>query len=161
MQLAKFLNRIASEPALAVTHDVYPKTPDVLATIKPGGITMTAFLSARGKSEGQQEVHYGHVLGPPASPEAIQAWRMQHRSHPLPADLEGSRSGSSLGSRCSEPKRLNPSSTIATSRSPTIAMAGLSEDISSRQWEGLKFRVWDVEEEVISFVCRDIERPSA
>lgn len=71
-----------------MTHDVYRKTPDVLATVKPGGMTLTAFLAARGQSEGQREVRYGHVLGSPASLEAIHAWGTQHPSHPLPADLE-------------------------------------------------------------------------
>lgn len=37
----------------------------------------------------------------------------------------------------------------------------MAEDISSRQWERVKFRVWDVENEVISFVCREIEQDPA
>jgi hypothetical protein len=37
----------------------------------------------------------------------------------------------------------------------------MADDISSRQWEGVKFRVRDSENEVISFMCREIEGPSA
>ena len=33
----------------------------------------------------------------------------------------------------------------------------LAEDITSRGWEGIRFRVKDSEEELVSFLCRDIE----
>lgn len=33
----------------------------------------------------------------------------------------------------------------------------LAEDVSSSGWEGAKFRVMDSEEELISFVCREID----
>jgi hypothetical protein len=35
----------------------------------------------------------------------------------------------------------------------------LVDDISSREWEGARFRVKDYEEEFISFVCREIDPP--
>jgi len=35
----------------------------------------------------------------------------------------------------------------------------IADDISARGWDGSKFRVKDYEEEFISFVCREIERP--
>jgi hypothetical protein len=37
----------------------------------------------------------------------------------------------------------------------------LAEEISSSGWEGAKYRVKDYEEEVISFVCREIDGPLA
>ena len=37
----------------------------------------------------------------------------------------------------------------------------LAEEISSSGWEGARYLVKDYEEEVISFICREIEWPSA
>ena len=37
----------------------------------------------------------------------------------------------------------------------------VAEEISSSGWEGARYFVKDYEEEVISFVCRDIDRHSA
>ncbi len=33
----------------------------------------------------------------------------------------------------------------------------LAEDVSADGWEDVKWRVWDSEEEVVSFFCRDVD----
>ena len=35
----------------------------------------------------EAHLRFGHVLGPPASPRAIERWQEQRPSHPLPGDL--------------------------------------------------------------------------
>ncbi len=47
---------------------------------------------------------------------------------------------------------------------PTVALLQhlgllLAEDVSSWGWEGVRFRVRDAEEELLSFLCADIEPP--
>ena len=88
MQIDDFLARVASEPERTVTRTVWTAPPEVLAkAAKPSGMLMTDFLSAPGRRAEQREVRYRHVLGAPASPQAVDAWQNQRPSHPLPADL--------------------------------------------------------------------------
>jgi hypothetical protein len=60
MQIDDFISRVASE---------------------------TELLSAPGRRAEQRDVRYRHILGSPASQQAIDAWQGRHPSHSLPADL--------------------------------------------------------------------------
>ena len=88
MQIEDFINRVAGEPERTVTRTVSTTPPEVLAkAAQSGGLSMTEFLSRPGRRSEQRDVRYRHILGPPASPEAIEAWENRRPSHPLPADL--------------------------------------------------------------------------
>jgi hypothetical protein len=48
---------------------------------------VTELLGAAGRRGEQRDVRYRHVLGSPASQEAIDAWQSEHPLHVLPADV--------------------------------------------------------------------------
>ena len=86
----KFLDQVAGEPERTFTRTVVSNGPALLAKLaKPGGVRLTDLLPAPGRQTEQREFRYRHILGPPASPRAIEVWQSQHPSQPLPADLPG------------------------------------------------------------------------
>lgn len=88
MQVEEFMALVGSEPERTISQTVWTAPPDALAkAAKLGGILMTEFLSASGRRAGQRDVHYCHILGPPGSPEAIDAWLKRRAPHRLPTDL--------------------------------------------------------------------------
>jgi hypothetical protein len=88
MQIDDFIARAASEPERTVTRTVWTTPPEVLAkAAASGGMRMTDLLSAPGRRAEQRDVRYRHILGPPASQQAIDTWQERHASHSLPADL--------------------------------------------------------------------------
>jgi hypothetical protein len=88
MQIDEFITRVASEPERTVTRTVWLMPPDLLAkAAASGGIKLTDMLFETGRRAEQRDVRYGHILGSPASQEAIDAWQGRRPSQPLPADL--------------------------------------------------------------------------
>lgn len=88
MRIEEFLSKVAGEPERTVTQTVWTTPPEVLARMtRPGGLLVTDFLSAPGRRSEQRACRYCHILGSPASPDAIELWQNQRPSHPLPADL--------------------------------------------------------------------------
>ena len=88
METDDFIARVTGETERVVTRTVWSTPPGVLArAISPGGLSMTDFLSAPGRRAEQRSVPYRHILGPPASEEAIDAWQRHRPSHSLPTDL--------------------------------------------------------------------------
>ena len=89
MRIEEFLSKVASEPERTLMETHWTSPPELLARMKqPGGMRLTDFLAAPGRIPEQCECRYRHILGAPASPDAIAAWQRQHPSHPLPADLQ-------------------------------------------------------------------------
>lgn len=88
MRIEEFLGKVASEPERTTTGTVWTTPPEVLAkAAKTGGISLIDFLAAPGRTSKQVEFRCRHILGSPASPDAIEAWQERRPSHPLPADL--------------------------------------------------------------------------
>jgi hypothetical protein len=88
MQIEEFLKQVGSEPERSVTRTVGATPPEMLAkAAKPGGMLLTDLLSAPGRRAEQRDIRYRHILGAPASPQAVDAWQNQRPLHPLPADL--------------------------------------------------------------------------
>lgn len=87
MQIDDFLSAVAGEPEKVFTRSIRLASAQTRAAAsKSGGMRLTDFMSAPAKVE-QRIFRYRHILGPPASPHAIEEWRKQRASHPLPADL--------------------------------------------------------------------------
>lgn len=87
MNIDEFLTRVAGEPDRTVAEDVWTVPEEVMAKANaPGGLSVTEML-ASGRLAGRRDVRYGHVLGAPASSNAIDAWQRAHPAHRLPADL--------------------------------------------------------------------------
>jgi hypothetical protein len=88
MKIDEFLGQVASEPERTFMRPVSTNGPEMLAKLATsGGILLTDFLAAPGHRMEQREYRSRHILGPPATPGAIEAWQYQHPSQPLPADL--------------------------------------------------------------------------
>lgn len=88
MQIDDFIGRVTSEPERTVMRTVWTTPPDVLAkAAASGGMRMSDLLSAAGRRAEQRAVQYCHVLGAPASQQAIDAWQAKHPSQVIPADL--------------------------------------------------------------------------
>jgi hypothetical protein len=87
MQLDELRKRIAEEPERHMTYPVY-RSRDPLDMKRPGGVLFTEFLANREPTGETRTVTYRHILGAPASREAVGAWQERWPSHPLPADLQ-------------------------------------------------------------------------
>src|SRR5580704_12752476 len=91
MQIDDFIARAASEPERTVTRTVWTTPPHLLAkAAASGGMRMTDLLSAPfapGRRAEQRDVRYRHILGSPASQQAIDTWQGRHSSHALPTDI--------------------------------------------------------------------------
>jgi hypothetical protein len=88
MRIDELLERVSGEPERTVTRSVWTTPPEVLAKAAASrGMRMTDLLSAPGRRSEQREVRYRHILGSPASQQAIDGWQRQHPLHVLPADL--------------------------------------------------------------------------
>jgi hypothetical protein len=85
MKLENLLELAANEPEQTLVRTVWITPPGVLEKARKGGIALTSFLSAPGRRPEERTVRYHHILGPPASPQAIDAWERTRR--PLPAPL--------------------------------------------------------------------------
>jgi len=87
MQLDEFLRRIRSQPERTVRALGLRITPDMLAKAgQAGGMRLSEMLGKRGPSA-QPDLHFRHVVGPPASEEAIASWQAKRPSQVVPADL--------------------------------------------------------------------------
>jgi hypothetical protein len=90
MEIEEFFHHVASEPERTFIRTVVSNGPELLAKLaKSGGVRLTDLLSAPGRQTERREFRYRHIVGPPASPGAIEVWQGKHPSHPLPADLLG------------------------------------------------------------------------
>jgi hypothetical protein len=88
VRLESFFKLVAAESERTVTREVSSNPPELLTKVaKSGGMLLTDFLSAPDRRVEAREFRYRHVLGPPASPEAIDAWQAQRCSYFLPGDL--------------------------------------------------------------------------
>ena len=87
MRIEEFLSKVASEPERTVTETIWTTPPEVFARMVKDRMTVKAIQSAPESRKERKECRYRHILGAPASPDAIDAWQRQHPSHPLPADL--------------------------------------------------------------------------
>jgi hypothetical protein len=86
MQLDEFRKLVAEEPERRVEYPVY-RDREALDVSPSGGVSLAEFLANR-EATGETRVEvYRHILGSPASPEAVRAWQEQWPSHPLPSDL--------------------------------------------------------------------------
>jgi hypothetical protein len=85
MQLEELRELVGSEPERTFVRTVWITPPEVLEKARTGGIALTALLSAPGRRPEERTVSYRHILGPPASQEAIEAWERTRR--PLPAPI--------------------------------------------------------------------------
>ena len=88
MQIDDFIDLVASEPERTLTWTVRTTPSEVLAkAAAPGGLRLTELLSAPGRQAVQRDVQYRHILGAPASREAIDIWQAKHPLQVLPRDL--------------------------------------------------------------------------
>jgi len=88
MKIDELISLVAGEPERAVAPTVWSTPADLLSkAAKPGGLSMTDFLSAPGRQAEQREVRYGHILGSSASEQTIDDWQSERPMAPLPADL--------------------------------------------------------------------------
>src|SRR5262245_37322754 len=87
MKIDELISKVASEPSKTVTLATNVVAPGSLQQAqRKGGMLLTDLLS--GASDGAPRVaRFGHVLGPPASSEAFNAWQKRFPSHRLPRDL--------------------------------------------------------------------------
>lgn len=88
MEIDDFISRVASEPDRIVSRTIPVAPQDLLARAKSGGVGLMDFLSAPGRQVQQRDVRYRHILEPPASQQAIDAWSSRWPLHPLPVDLQ-------------------------------------------------------------------------
>jgi hypothetical protein len=88
MTLDELINNAASEPPRTVTLATSILAPGRLEQAeRKGGMLLTELFA--GASPGEPRVaRYGHILGPPASEEAVGAWQARFPRHVLPADLK-------------------------------------------------------------------------
>jgi hypothetical protein len=88
MTLDDLMGRVGTEPPRTVTLQQMLSQEQVTAANRPGGMLLSDLLAAAPRSLPQHEVRFGHILGPPASPEALDAWTERFPRHALPADLK-------------------------------------------------------------------------
>lgn len=87
MRIDDFIRAVEGEPERAVTRAVRAPSAQTLdAASRSGGMSLTDFLSEPMKIESRR-VRFGHVLGPPASREAVEGWRGRRASRHLPVDI--------------------------------------------------------------------------
>jgi hypothetical protein len=87
MQIDDFIRVVAGEGERVVTRSVRPLAVQTLAAAsRPGGMSLKDLMSAPAKVE-QRSFRFGHVLGPPASPQAIQSCEVRRLLQPLPTGL--------------------------------------------------------------------------
>jgi hypothetical protein len=87
MQLNEFIQQVRSEPERAVRRAGLQISSETLAKAhQAGGVRLTELL-AQGQPSEAHELRYRHILGPPATDEALAAWQRKRPSQMLPADL--------------------------------------------------------------------------
>jgi hypothetical protein len=90
MRIDEFIQRVRSEAPRVVLRRRRQLPPEMLSKIRrPGGVRLSEILSAKPSSDEPREFVYRHVLGPPASEDAIAKWQSKHAPQVLPADLVG------------------------------------------------------------------------
>jgi len=89
MQIDELISRAASEGERTVARKVATIPQELLVTARaPGGMPLTAFLSAQRGPGTRRGTKYRHIFGAPAGDDAIGAWRSGRPGQPLPMDLE-------------------------------------------------------------------------
>lgn len=88
MRLADFIEKVRSEPERTIKRPGLQITPELFAKAREqGGIGLSEILAAQTQPAQLHELRYRHVLGPPASEDAIASWHAQRPSQLIPADL--------------------------------------------------------------------------
>lgn len=88
MQIAEFVSLVSGEPGRVASRNVrLASTQTLAAASRPGGMTLKDLMDAAPAKAERKLLRYGHVLGPPASPQTIEAWCRDRPSYPLPPDL--------------------------------------------------------------------------
>jgi hypothetical protein len=87
MTLDDLIGRVESEPPRTVTFRQMLSQEQVAVANRPGGMRLSDLRAAAPRSPPQHTVRFGHILGPPASPAALDAWAERFPHHALPADL--------------------------------------------------------------------------
>jgi hypothetical protein len=86
MQLDDFLQRLRSQPERIVRGSGLRITPEALAKAhQPGGIRLSEILAK--PAVAPPELHFRHVVAPPATEEAIAAWESKWPYQAVPAEL--------------------------------------------------------------------------
>ncbi|MGO8999370.1 MAG: SMI1/KNR4 family protein [Polyangiaceae bacterium] len=88
MLVEDLIKLAAGEPERTVTQTIRTVPPLLLAKARqPGGLGVLELMSTPGLPSERRAVTYRHILGPPASREALEAWDRRMPLRPLPADL--------------------------------------------------------------------------
>lgn len=89
MTFDDLLKKITTEPDKIEQREVYVPSAELLDRLKSQrGMPLTEFLSDPRRRKVSRTYRTGHVLGPPASPEAIAEWEQRWPGHAPPADLQ-------------------------------------------------------------------------
>jgi hypothetical protein len=83
-----FIARVASEPERTVERPIWNLPAAALAKARePGGMKLETLLASPGRTASVRTFRYRHMLGAPATFEALEAWRLRYPEWRLPDDL--------------------------------------------------------------------------
>ena len=87
MSLDDLIKNVVAEPPRTVMVETKVLAPGRREEAnRRGGMVLSELLAGATRGE-PRAVRYGHILGPPASPAALNAWSERLPHHTLPADL--------------------------------------------------------------------------
>src|SRR5580704_1179479 len=87
MSLDDLIKNVVAEPPRTVMVETKVLAPGRREEAnRRGGMVLSELLTGATRGE-PRAVRYGHILGPPASPAALNAWSERFPHHTLPADL--------------------------------------------------------------------------
>jgi hypothetical protein len=86
MQTEDFIERVRTEGERVVSRPAKSAATAARAG-QPGGIMLADLLAQHGPGAGRRDVHYRHILGPPASEARIGTWQQRTPNQRLPDDL--------------------------------------------------------------------------
>jgi hypothetical protein len=88
MTLDELIDNVAGEPPRTVTRPTNTLAPGpVNGAKRQGGMLLTELFAGASRGE-PRTVRHGHILGPPASSQALDEWQRRFPRHHLPADLK-------------------------------------------------------------------------
>ncbi len=88
MNVDELIAKVASEPHRAMEHDVVVHSPEWLREMKERDpVPISERPADPNMTHERRTLRVGHVLGPPLTVDALEAWQRRWPRHPLPADL--------------------------------------------------------------------------
>lgn len=85
--LPELIEKIATEPARDKGIEVRVPSPELRREMLRGGNVVSELLADPRHTLESRTFRTGHVLGPPATPEALADWQRRWPRYPLPTDL--------------------------------------------------------------------------